>query len=49
MDLLEMRFNQMPAVTSLTDNGGGPRFSVDAILGLCVKNPLALGAFKLAS
>ena len=31
------------------DNGGGPRLSVDAILGLCVKNPLALGAFKLAS
>ena len=49
MDLLEMRFNQMPKVTALVDNGGGQRFAVDAICGLAVKNPLALGAFKLAS
>ncbi len=48
-NLLEMRFNQMPKVTDLVDNGGGPRFAVDAIAGLCVKNPLGLGAFKLAS
>jgi len=48
MDLIEMRFNQMPSVTALTDNGGGPRFAVDAILGLVVKNPLGLGAFKLS-
>ena len=49
MDLLEMRFNQMPKVTQLTDNGGGPRFAVDTIAGLCVKNPLGLGAFKLTA
>jgi hypothetical protein len=46
-ELLEMRFNQMPKVTDLVDNGGGPRFAVDAICGLVVKNPLGLGAFKL--
>ena len=49
MDMLELRFNQMPSVKMLTDDGGGPRFSVDAIMGLAVKNPLALGAFKLDS
>ena len=44
-DLLELRFNQMPQVTELPDLGGGRRFAVDAIAGLCVKNPLGLGAF----
>jgi len=46
-ELLELRFNQMPTVTDLVDNGGGPRFAVDTICGLVVKNPLGLGAFKL--
>jgi hypothetical protein len=48
MDLIELRFNQLPQVQPLPDLGGGPRFAVDAIAGLCVKNPLALGAFKCA-
>ena len=44
-DLLELRFNQLPQVTELPDLGGGRRFAVDMIAGLCVKNPLGLGAF----
>lgn len=48
-DLVEMRFNQQPQVMPLQDNGGGKRFCVDAIAGLCVKNPLALGKFNYDS
>ena len=44
-DLIELRFNQLPQVTELPDLGGGRRFAVDMIAGLCVKNPLGLGAF----
>lgn len=47
MDLLELRFHQLPQVQPLTNQGAGERFAVDAIAGLCVKNPLGLGAFKL--
>jgi hypothetical protein len=47
MDLLELRFHQLPQVQPLPNQGAGERFAVDAIAGLCVKNPLGLGAFKL--
>lgn len=44
MNLLELRFNQLPQVQELPDTGGGRRFAVDMIAGLCVKNPKGLGA-----
>ena len=47
MDLVELRFHQLPQVQPLPNQGAGERFAVDAIAGLCVKNPLGLGAFKL--
>jgi len=47
MDLLELRFHQLPQVQPLPNQGAGERFAVDAIAGLCVKNPLGLAAFKL--
>tara|TARA_R110002051_G_scaffold322051_1_gene411482 strand:- start:2654 stop:3907 length:1254 start_codon:yes stop_codon:yes gene_type:complete len=47
MDLLELRFHQLPQVQPLPNQGAGERFAVDAIAGLCVKNPLGLGAFKM--
>lgn len=45
MDKVELRFKQRPEHMSTPDDGGGPRGIVDAIFGLCVKNPLALGKF----
>jgi hypothetical protein len=47
MDLIELRFHQLPQVQPLPNQGAGERFAVDAIAGLCVKNPLGLAAFKL--
>jgi len=47
MDLVELRFHQLPQVQPLPNQGAGERFAVDAIAGLCVKNPLGLAAFKL--
>lgn len=47
MDLVELRFHQLPQVQPLPNQGAGERFAVDAIAGLCVKNPLGLGAFKM--
>lgn len=46
-DMVELRWNRMPTVTKLPNMGGGPRAMVEAIFGLAVKNPLALG--KLAA
>jgi len=37
----------LPQVQPLPNQGAGERFAVDAIAGLCVKNPLGLGAFKM--
>lgn len=45
MNMLELRYKRMPRVKQLEDKGGGPRFLVDAIFALIVKNPLALGKF----
>lgn len=45
MDTLQLRFKQRPAHMEIPDDGGGPRGVVDAIFGLCVKNPLGLGKF----
>lgn len=41
MAYLEMRTHTMPRVKPLPDLGGGPRCLIEAIVGLCVKNPLA--------
>jgi hypothetical protein len=35
----QLRFNRMPRNKDLTDNGGGPRGLIDAILGLACLNP----------
>lgn len=45
MPLLAMKWKRYPRVKQLEDRGGGPRFLVDAIGALKVKNPLALGKF----
>lgn len=45
----QLRFNQQAQVMELPDQGGGPRFAVDAILGLVCLSPLGQGAFKATS
>lgn len=42
MKLLSLHYKRKPRVKELEDRGGGPRFLVDAIFGLRVKNPLPL-------
>ena len=49
MDLLELRYTNMPEVTELPDAGGGPARLIKAVAGLVVKNPLGLGKFAAAS
>ena len=44
MNMLELRFNQLPQVQELPDLGGGRRFACDMIAGLAVKNPLGMGS-----
>ncbi|MEI6035705.1 MAG: DUF5309 family protein [Verrucomicrobiae bacterium] len=38
---LELRTHTMPRIKPLPDLGGGPRCLIEAIVGLCVKNPTA--------
>lgn len=45
MDLLELRYTNMPEVRELPDAGGGPARLIKAVAGLVVKNPLGLGKF----
>lgn len=49
MDLLELRYTNMPEVTELPDAGGGPARLIKAVAGLVVKNPLGLGKFAASS
>ena len=49
MDMLELRFHQLPSVRSLPDLGSGDRYEINAVAGLSVLNPLAFGAFKHTS
>lgn len=44
--MLEVRFNHQWSYKALPDLDGGPRGVIKAILGLVVKNPLGLAAFK---
>jgi hypothetical protein len=48
-EFLQLRWNRMPRVKPLPDQGGGPRALVDAIFGLCYKNPLIGGKFAATS
>ena len=48
-EVLELRYNRMPRVMPLQDEGGGPRNLVDAIFGLVCKNPLSLGKFNTST
>ena len=47
MDLLALSRKRAPRVKQLEDRGGGPRFLVDSIFGMVVKNPKPL--IKIAS
>ena len=49
MDLLELRYTNMPEVRELPDAGGGPARLIKAVAGLVVKNPLGMGKFIPAS
>jgi hypothetical protein len=45
MELLELRYTNLPEVTELPDAGGGPARLIKAVAGLVCKNPLGLGKF----
>ncbi len=45
MNLVSLHYKRKPRVKQLEDQGGGPRFLVDAIVGWKVKNPKALCKF----
>jgi hypothetical protein len=47
--LIDLVWKQMPQVKPLEDQGGGPRFLVDGIVGLRVYNPRGLGAVTSTS
>jgi hypothetical protein len=49
MDLLELRYTNLPEVTALPDAGGGPARLIKAVAGLVCKNPLGLGKFSASS
>lgn len=49
MGLIEVKYNRTPRFKPLEDQGGGPRGIIDAIVALCVHNPLGLGKFAATS
>jgi len=49
MDLCEIRYSSLPAVSELPNYGGGPARLIEAVAGLVVKNPLAFGKFDFSS
>lgn len=49
MTKTEIVWKQMPKTMPLPDQGGGPRFCVDAIWGLRMYNPQAFGKFAATS
>jgi len=49
MDLLELRYTNLPEVTELPNAGGGPARLIKAVAGLVCKNPLGLGKFSASS
>jgi hypothetical protein len=46
MDMVEIRYAKLPEVTVLPNNGGGEGRLIQAIAGLCVKNPAGMGMFN---
>lgn len=49
-DMVEIKFGgQVAEVTELPDFGGGPARNIEAVLALCVHNPLAFGKFDFTS
>ena len=46
MDMVEIRYCKLPEVTVLPNNGGGEGRLIQAIAGLCVKNPAGMGMFN---
>lgn len=46
MDKVHLRFNKLPEMKTLADQGGGPRFFIETIFGLQVDNPIGLGKFQ---
>ena len=46
MDMVEIRYSKLPEVTVLPNNGGGEGRLIQAIAGLCVKNPAGMGMFN---
>ena len=46
MDMVEIRYTKLPEVTTLPNNGGGEGRLIQAIAGLCVKNPAGMGMFN---
>jgi hypothetical protein len=48
-DLIEVPILKAESSQRLENQGGGERGFCDAVLSLCVKNPLGLGAFKATS
>jgi hypothetical protein len=49
MELLELRYTNLPEVTELPDAGGGPARLIKAVGGLVAKNPRGLGKFAASS
>lgn len=49
MNMVEVKYHDMPKVSALPDQGGGPRYYVQAVAGLCVKSPKACGFLDLGS
>jgi hypothetical protein len=49
MDRLSLHYGWQPKVTPLAPDGSGPRAMIEAVLGLCVKNPKVLGKFNATS
>ncbi len=49
LSVTQLRWNRMPRVKQLVDNGGGPRALIDAIFGLLYMNPIRGGKFAAVS
>jgi hypothetical protein len=49
-DMVEIKYGgQVAEVTELPDFGGGPARNIEAVLALCVHNPLAFGKFDFTA
>lgn len=46
MDMVEIRYTEMPTIEELPNNGGGPVIAARAIAGLVVRNPRGFGMYN---